>query len=319
MAAVSNAGGLGILASGRYRPEELRRDIQEVRELTAKPFGVNLTAGTPGYEQLAQVMLEEKVRVICHGRGNPKWLIEAAADHQVLIIALVGTVQHAQRAEQDGADIVVAAGMEGGGHVSHISTLVTLPLIASKVKIPVVAAGGFCDGRGLVAALALGAEGIAMGTRFAVTQESAMPMNIKEKYVSSSESDTVITPAITGTRLRVLRNRLTDAIDGSQGSSWLERISSTMQMRRALGVSWWRFLVGGWRMRGSYGASVGELGNLAAGAVRVHRAFVDGDADYGAIPAGQVCGRIQDIPPAGEVVARTMTEAEQILAFLKKL
>jgi NAD(P)H-dependent flavin oxidoreductase YrpB (nitropropane dioxygenase family) len=317
-ATVSNAGGLGIMASGRFIREELRADIRAVREQTDKPFGVNLTAGTPGYEKLVEVMIEEKVRVICHGRGNPKWLIEAAKGQGITIIALVGALKHAVRAEQDGADAVIVSGVEAGGHVSPVSTIVLVPLIASKVKIPVVAAGGFCDGRGLVAALALGAEGIAMGTRFAVTQESDMPPNIKQCYVEATETDTVVTAAITGTGLRVLRNKLTDMLEGGQKLSWRERVSSTLETRKALGVSWWQFLIGGFRMRKAYEASFSELGQLAAGAKRVEQAFVYGDADFGAIPAGQVCGRIDDIPSAREVVERTMAEAEAILESFKQ-
>jgi len=317
VAAVSNAGGLGVLASGRLAPDDIREDIRAIREQTDRPFGVNLTAGTPGYERIAEVLLDEQVPLICHGRGNPKRLIEQAGGRGTRIMAMIGTARHAVRAEQDGADIVAVAGMEAGGHVSYIGTIVSLPLVAARVNIPVVAAGGFCDGRGLLAALALGAEGVVMGTRFAVTQESGMPLNIKQKYVESTEADTVITDAITGTRLRVLRNRLTDDLEGKgRGLSWRERISGALQTRRTLGVSWWQFLAGGFRMRREYEASFSELGSLAAAAVRVDRAFVQGDADFGAMPGGQVCGRIDDIPTAAEIIERTVAEAGAILESL---
>jgi len=318
VAAVSNAGGLGILASGRITPEEIREDIRAVRELTDKPFGVNLTTGTPGYEKLAEVMIDERVPVISHGRGNPKWLIGAAKGHDTKIMAMIGAVKHAVRAEQDGADIVAVAGMECGGHVSNVATMVLLPLVASRVKLPVVGAGGFCDGRGLVAALALGAEGIAMGTRFAVTQESAMPSNIKQRYVETSEADTVVTTAITGKGVRVLRNKLTDMLEGKrQKLSWRERITSTLEIRRTLGVSWWRFIIGGWRMKKDYEASFSELSILAAGAMRVEKAMVEGDADFGAMVSGQVCGRIDDIPTAGEIIERIIAEADSILESVR--
>jgi enoyl-[acyl-carrier protein] reductase II len=314
VAAVSSAGGLGILAPGLVSPEEIRENIRAVREQTDKPFGVSVVAGSPGYQELAQVMIEEKVPVICHGRGNPKWLIDAAKGHGIIIMALIGTVRHAVRAEEDGADVVVAAGMEAGGHVSHVSTMVLLPLVASKVKIPVVAAGGFCDGRGLVAALALGAEGVAMGTRFAVTQESAMPSNIKQRYVASSEMDTVVTHAITGTRLRVISNKLTELLgEEKEGLSWKERIFSTLETRRMLGIPWWRFLVSGWRMRKAYETSFSGLSIVAAGAMRVYKALVEGDAEFGAMPCGQICGRINDIPGTQEVIERIVSEASRIM------
>ena len=317
VAAVSGAGGFGILASGRLAPDDLRADIEAIRKLTDQPFGANLIFGSPGFEKQAEILIEKKVPLICHSRGNPKWIIDAAKGQNIKVMAMIGSVKHALRAEEDGVHAVMVQGSEAGGHVGDVSTLVLLPLVAGKVKIPVVAAGGFCDGRGLAAALALGAEGVAMGTRFAVTQESDMPPNIKQRYVEATETDTVVTAAITGTGLRVLRNKLTDMLEGGQKLSWRERVSSTLETKKALGVSWWQFIIGGFRMRKAYEASFSELGQLAAGAKRVEQAFVYGDADFGAIPAGQVCGRIEDIPSAREVVERTMAEAEAILESFK--
>jgi NAD(P)H-dependent flavin oxidoreductase YrpB (nitropropane dioxygenase family) len=318
VAAVSNAGGLGILNVGRFTPEEIREDIRAVRELTDKPFGVNLTAGTPGYERLAEAMINEKVPLIVHGRGNPKWLIGTARGSGILIMAQIGAVRHALRAEQDGADILCVAGHEAGGHVSHVSTMVLTPLVASKVKIPVVAAGGFCDGMGLVAALALGAEAVALGTRFAISQESGLPENLKLRYVAASEEDTLVTPLITGTGLRVLRNRFTATLEGGgQKLSWREKVSGTLETRRRLGVSWWRFIVGGWRMKSDYEASFSELSNLAAGAIRIGKAMKEGDEECGAMIVGQVCGRIGDIPSAGDIVQRIVTQAYAVLEPLR--
>jgi NAD(P)H-dependent flavin oxidoreductase YrpB (nitropropane dioxygenase family) len=318
VAAVSNAGGFGILASGRLSSEEIRQDIRAIRELTDKPFGVNLIAGSPGYEQLAQVFIEENVPVVCHSRGNPKWLIDATRGRGVKIMAMVGSIRHAVRAEQDGADMIIVQGVEAGGHVGHVSTMVSLPLIASKVGIPIIAAGGFCDGKGLVAALALGAEGIAMGTRFAVTRESPLPENVKQRYLDADEADTIVTPAITGTRLRVIRNRFTDMVGEDGGKlPWRERISGALQTRKMLGVSWWRFLVGGWSMRKQYEASISELGHLAAGGVRIAKAMVDGDADYGVVISGQVCGRIDDTPSVQELIERIVAEANSSAEFIR--
>jgi NAD(P)H-dependent flavin oxidoreductase YrpB (nitropropane dioxygenase family) len=318
VAAVSNAGGLGILNAGHFTPEEIQEDIRAIKELTDEPFGVSLVAGSPGYEKRAETMIDERVPVIVHGRGNPKWLIETARGSSIIIMAQVGAIRHALRAEEDGADILCTAGHEAGGHVSNVSTMVFTPLVVSRVKIPVVAAGGFCDGMGLVAALALGAEGIALGTRFAVTQESGLPENIKQRYVAASEADTLVTPRITGTGLRVLRNRFTDMLE-TEGRrlSWREKISGTLETKRRLQVSWWRFIIGGWKMKKEYEASFSELGNLAAGAVRIDMAMKEGNAEYGAMIAGQVCGRIGDIPPAGEVIERIVAEAHSIMKSLE--
>jgi len=318
VAAVSNAGGFGILASGRFAPEEIREDVRAVKQLTDKPFGVNLIFGSPGYEKLAEIFIEERVPLICHSRGNPKWLIDLTRGYGIKIMAMIGTVRHAIRAEQDGADAVIAQGEEAGGHVGYVSTMVLLPLVAGKVKIPVVGAGGFSDGRGLVAALALGAEGIAMGTRFALTEESPLPAGIKQRYLESSENDTVVTPTITGTRLRVISNRFTQMLEeGERKLSWEERVSSALKTRRMLGVSWWRFLVGGWNMRKEYEASAAQLGHLAAGGMRIRKAMVEGDADSGVMPSGQICGRIEDIPSVQELIEQIVAEATSTLDSVK--
>jgi enoyl-[acyl-carrier protein] reductase II len=317
VAAVSHAGGFGILASGRLAPDDLRADIAAIRKLTDKPFGANLIFGSPGFEKQAEVLVELKVPLICHSRGNPKWIIDAAKDRDIKVMAMIGSVKHALRAEQDGAHAIMVQGSEAGGHVGEVSTLVLLPLVASKVKIPVVAAGGFCDGKGLAAALALGAEGIAMGTRFAVTKESPLPDSIKQRYLEASENNTVVTPSITGTRLRVIDNKFTRMLDQEgRRLSLGERLSAALETRRMLGVSWWRFLAGGWSMRRQYQASAAELGHLAAGGVRIKKAMIDGDADLGVMPSGQVCGRIDDIPSVHDLIDRIVAEAEQTLKSL---
>jgi len=317
VAAVSSAGGFGILASGRLAQDDLREDILAIRRLTDKPFGANLIFGSPGFEKQAEILIAEGVPLICHSRGNPKWLINAAKGQGIKIMAMIGSVKHALRAEEDGAQAIMVQGSEAGGHVGEVSTLVLLPLVASKVKIPVVGAGGFSDGRGLAAALALGAEGIAMGTRFAVTKESPLPDSIKKRYLEASENDTVVTPSITGTRLRVIANKFTQMIDqGDRKLSWREKVSAALETRRMLGVSWWRFLAGGWTMRKQYQASVAELGHLAAGGVRIKKAMIDGDADLGVMPSGQVCGCIDDIPTVQELIERIVAEAEETLRSL---
>ena len=317
VAAVSNAGGFGILASGSLAPDNLREDIQAVRRLTDKPFGANLIFGSPGFEKQAEVLMQSKVSLICHSRGNPKWLIDATRGQEIKVMAMIGSVRHAIRAEEDGAHAIMVQGSEAGGHVGEVSTMVLLPLVAGKVKIPVIAAGGFSDGKGLAAALALGAEGIAMGTRFAVTKESPLPESIKRRYLEASENDTMVTPAITGTRLRVIANKFTQMLDqGDRKLSWREKVSGAMETRRMLGVSWWRFLAGGWSMRKQYEASVAELGHLAAGGMRIRKAMIDGDADLGVMPSGQVCGRIDDVPSVQELVDRIVAEAEETLKSL---
>ena len=319
VAAASNAGGLGMLATGLMTPDSARKDIKTVRELTNKPFGVNLVAGAPGYEDVAQVLVEERVPIIAHARGHIDWLIPETKAKGIKVIQTVGAVRHAVNAEKEGVDALIVQGTEAGGGVGYVATMVLLPLIADKVKIPVVAAGGFCDGKGLVAALALGAEGIAMGTRMALSRESILPDHVKQRYIEATEADTVVTSAIIGSRLRVLRNQLVDSLEetGQKGLSRRERISSSLKTRKELDVSWWRFLIGGWRMKKSYGASMTELASMAAGGMRVPRALIDGDADLGVMPSGQVCGRINDILSVQEIIETTVAEAQAIMESLK--
>ena len=317
VAAVSEAGGLGILGAGPMTPEELRKSIHQVRELTDKPFGVNFLPYHPQAEEVMQVMIEEKVAVASYGRGDPKRILERTKPHGIINMPTMGAVKHAVRTEGYGADALVIQGMEGGGHTSFVASTVLLPLVVDRVKVPVVAAGGFADARGLVAALAMGAEGIAMGTRFALTKESPIPDNVKQFYLESSENDTIITARVTGTRCRGLKNQLTDMLEGERrGFPLIRTISGLSQMRRAFNVPWWRVLLSGLRMKQAYEipiSGLGELAHVTFGRDRMVHALIEGDPELGFMPCGQVCGRIDDIPTCKELIERIVYGAEEIL------
>ncbi|MDO8722498.1 MAG: nitronate monooxygenase, partial [Syntrophales bacterium] len=186
VAAVSNAGGLGILGAAFMDPQELRENIRTIKELTDKPFGVNFMPENPHLGELLDVLVEEKVAVASYGKGNPKKIIERTKPHGIINMPTMGAVKHAVRAEQDGADILIVQGTEGGGHTGFISSMVLVAAVVDRVKIPIAAAGGIGDGRGLVAALALGAEGISMGSRFIATQECPVSLAAKEWIVRST-------------------------------------------------------------------------------------------------------------------------------------
>ena len=317
VAAVSNAGGLGILGAGSMTADELRQNIRMVKGMTDRPFGVNLLATSPILNELMEVMIEEKISVASYGRGDPKMIVERTRPHGILNVPTVGAVRHALRVEEYGADAIIIQGMEGGGHTSYISTLVLLPQVAKSVNIPVIAAGGFCDGRGLVAALALGAEGISMGTRFALTQESAIPDNIKQYYLNSSGDDAVITARVTGTRCRGLENNLVRIAESDRrGFALKEGISSLMELRRAFDVPLWRVLLSGLRMKKAYEIPVGQLANAAAGNQRIKKALVDGDSEWGFMPCGQVSARIDDILSCQELIEQIVNEADDIITGL---
>jgi len=276
VAAVSNAGGLGILGSGYMSPEELQEAAREVRRLTDKPFGANIMPDNPLLEDLMDAIVGEKVPVVSYGRGNPKRIIERAKPAGLLAFPTMGAVSHAVKAERDSADAIIVQGTEAGGHCSYVSTMVLVPLVVDKVSIPVVAAGGFADARGLVAALSLGAEGISMGTRFIVTRESPVPDAIKQRIIRTSEEQTVVTDNLTGVRCRVLRNKLAEQFLDMAGKVSPEEIAK-------------------------YGQG------------RFKRAFCDGDDENGTVAMGQVAGLIDDVPTCQELIERIVYGGEAIL------
>lgn len=315
VAAVSNAGGLGILGAGSMTGKELRKHIRIIRTMTDKPFGINLLATSPILDELLDVMIEEKIPVTSYGRGDPKKIIERTKPLGIINLPTIGAEKHALRVEEYGADAVIVQGMEGGGHTSYVSTLVLIPQVVASVKIPVVAAGGFSDGRGLVAALALGAQGISMGTRFALTKESTVPDKIKQIYLRANGEDTVITEQVTGTRCRGLENKLVKIVEGKrQGFNVNESVSSLLALSKEFDVPLWKILLSGMKMRKAYEIRANQLGNAAAGNQRIKRALVDGDAELGFMPCGQGLRRINDIPSCEDLIQRIMKEADDILA-----
>lgn len=278
-AAVSNAGGLGILTGSYYTPEQLAEKLREVRSLTDKPFAVNFTPGCENLQESLEVCVQEKVRAVTYGRGRHTTdiVIQAVQPRGILAIPVVGAVKQALRVQEEGADAVVVSGFEGGGHVSRIGTLILIARVVRKVRIPIVAAGGFGDGLGLAAALALGAAGVQMGTRFICTQESPAHPDIKRRMLDASEEETLVTGHITGLRCRVLRNELTDVFQDLEDKK----------------------------------APPAEFDRVGIG--RGRAAFVDGDVERGSIWCGQVVGLVEDVPTVKELIERTVREAEEAL------
>jgi len=283
VAAVSNAGGLGILGAAFMSPDELRENIREIKLLTDKPFGVNFMANNPKIDELLEVIIEEKVPVASYGKGNPRKVLERTKPHGIINLPTMGALRHALRAEHDGADAVIVQGTEAGGHTGFVSTFVMVPMIASKLRIPVVAAGGIGHGRGLVAALALGAEGISMGSRFIVTQDAPVPIHVKRYLVERAAEDTVVTDNFTGVRCRVIRNKFAENL---------------LEMAKDNRDPW-------------------EI--MKAGVGKIKEAYVEGDLDGGSLAFGQVCGLIQDIPTCEDLIDTIIEEAEKTLQSLQKV
>jgi enoyl-[acyl-carrier protein] reductase II len=306
VAAVSNAGGLGILATGVSRPEEVRQQIAEVRRLTSKPFGANVTLYFPGAEKNAQVLFEEKVPVVNYSLGKGDWIAKAVHAYGGKVIATVTTQKHALAAQRDGADAVIVTGHEAAGHGGAATSLVLVPRLADLLEIPVIAAGGFADGRGLVAALALGAHGIAMGTRFMNSAES--PVHGAQKQVCNQTDvlDTVYTDRVDGLPARVL---------ASTGSRRLIRkhlnpLSALVRSRsiaRLLGLPWLKLAVG---ILVSGARKAIQMARMAIGFAAFRAGTIDGDNERGVLPLGQVAGLIQETLPVAEIIRRITEEAE---------
>ncbi|MCP4754155.1 MAG: enoyl-[acyl-carrier-protein] reductase FabK [Proteobacteria bacterium] len=277
VAAVSNAGGLGILGAAFMSPVELEKNIKEIKENTDKPFGVNFMPGHPELEDLLDVIVGEKVAVASYGKGNPKDIIGRTKPAGIINLPTMGSAKHAIRAEQDGADAVIVQGTEGGGHTGHVSTMVLTPRVAGSVDIPVVAAGGIGTAQGLIAALALGAEGVSMGSRFIVTQEAPVPQNVKEHIVGRTEDETIVTDNFTGVRCRVIKNEFSESL---------------VEMSKNGSDPW-------------------EIMTVGVGKIR--KAYVEGDIVGGSLTFGQVCGMIDDIPTCQELLDSITSEAESIM------
>jgi len=312
VAAVCNAGGLGVLAIARCAPEETRRNIREIRTLTDKPFGVNQILNIPLAKENIQVAIEENVHVINYSLGKP-WFVEQVHKYGGKILGTIAIARHAVRAEQLGVDAVVVTGHEAAGHGHDATSLILIPIVASQIKIPLVAAGGFYDGRGLAAALVLGADAISMGTRFMITKESPVPNNFKQLCLEATEQDTLYSDRFDGMLGRVLKTSVTEAM--MKGWFPIARaLAGTLEIKRALKLSWRELIRSSLNMtKGEERFGLLTQARFAAGVSRLEKAVRYGNEKEGLLFAGQNCGGIDDIPSCQEVVERTIAEAEKIL------
>jgi enoyl-[acyl-carrier protein] reductase II len=280
-AAVSNGGGLGIIGAGHMPPEALRTEIVNCKKLTNKPFGVNVMLLSPFVKEVMQVVLEERVPVVTTGAGNPGEYIPALKEIGSKVIPVVASVALAKRLERIGVDALIAEGHESGGHIGEITTMALVPQVVDAVNIPVIAAGGIADSRGLVAALALGAQGVQVGSRFVCAVECTAHENYKSAILKAKDRATVATGLSTGHPVRVLENKLS---------------REYYRMERA-------------------GASVEELEALGAGKLRV--AAREGDIEYGSVMIGQIAGMIDSIKPAAEIIQDIISGADGIIQNLQ--
>lgn len=314
VSATAEAGGLGILASATMTLEQLRDAVAEVKQRTDKPFGVNLRADAGDAEDRVDLLIRERVAVASFALAPSQRLIGELKDAGVVVVPSVGARRHAEKVAGWGADAVVVQGGEGGGHTGSVSTTVLLPEVVDAVDIPVIAAGGFYDGRGLAAALCYGAAGIAMGTRFLLTTDSAVPEEVKRRYLDAAVSDTVVTSRMDGMPHRMLRTDLTRAAERRNA---LLRLPGAVRQAAAFkamtGLSWRSMISDGLALRRAHGLPWSSLLLAANTPMLIKAALVDGRPGAGILPSGQVTGAIDDLPSCERLIDEVVTEAASVL------
>ena len=276
-AAVSNAGGLGLIGTASAPAEWVREQIREAKKLTDKPFGINIMMISPYADEVAKVAVEEGVAVVTTGAGSPEKYVKMWKEAGIKVIPVVASVAMAKRMQHCGADALVAEGTEAGGHIGENTTMVLVPQVVDAVEIPVIAAGGIADGRGIAAAFMLGAEGVQIGTRFVVTEEAQVHENYKECILKARDIDSRVTGRSTGHPVRALRNKMT--------KEYLEKEQA--------------------------GATFEELEHLTLGGLR--RAVVDGDVQSGSVMAGQIAGMIKEKLTCQEVIQKLVSQTDELI------
>lgn len=315
--ATARAGALGILASATMTLDELERAIAEVQDRTDRPFGVNLRADAEDADARVQLLVRRGVKVASFALAPREAQVKALKDAGVVVVPSVGARRHAEKVAAWGADAVVVQGGEGGGHTGPVPTTLLLPQVVDAVGIPVVAAGGFFDGRGLVAALAYGACGVAMGTRFLLTRESTVPDPVKRYYLERGLTDTVVTTRIDGVPHRVLRTELVDALERTNALTGLPRaLRNAVRFKRMSGASWRGMVREGLAMKREGGLGWTQVALAANTPMLLRAGLVEGRLDAGVLSSGQVVGVIDDLPTVAEVVTRIVQEAEETLRRL---
>jgi NAD(P)H-dependent flavin oxidoreductase YrpB (nitropropane dioxygenase family) len=316
VSATCNAGAFGIIASATMTYDELVGAIAEVKARTTAPFGVNMRADADDIKKRLALLVREGIPVASFAQAPKKDLIEYLHDHGVKVMPSIGAKRHAEKVMEWGVDAVLVQGGEGGGHTGSVPTSLLLPEVVDVVagRVPVVAAGGYFDGRGLVAALAYGASGVAMGTRFLLTSDSTVPMEVKKQYLGTSVTGTVVTTKIDGAPHRVIRTELVDQMDSASAITAVPKaIANAAKFRKYTGLSWFQMAREGLQMKKRMDLPWAEVIMAGNTPILTKVTLVDGDLDAGILPTGQVVGVIDDLPSADEVVQRIIAEAETTL------
>jgi NAD(P)H-dependent flavin oxidoreductase YrpB (nitropropane dioxygenase family) len=306
----ANAGGLGILASATMTFAELEKAIVEVKERTDQPFGVNLRADAGDAADRCRLLIDHGVKVASFALAPKPELIAMLKEHDIVVIPSIGAPKHAKKVASWGADAVMIQGGEGGGHTGNVPTTLLLPTVLDAVEIPVVAAGGFFDGRGLAAALSYGAAGVGMGTRFLLTQDSTVPDAVKQRYLDADLNGTVVTAKVDGMPHRMLRTDLVESVEETRA---LKRLGPTarrtLAFKKMSGMSWRRLVADGRAMKHGQDRSWTQVMLAANTPMMLKAGLVEGDAGAGVLASGQVVGVIDDLPTCEELIDRVVVRA----------
>ncbi len=310
VAASCNAGAFGFLAAASLRADEVGPAIDRVRALTDRPFGVNFHMFQPGAAQIVDTIIAAQVRAVSFGRGPDKAMIKRFRDAGIVCMPTVGALRHAQKMVQIGVDALTIQGGEGGGHTGSVPTTLLLPQVLDAVKVPVVAAGGFFDGRGLAAALAYGAAGVAMGTRFLMTRDCPVPVETKSRYVTAGLDDIVLTTRLDGLQHRLIRNEVLAQIENAGPLRLLVgAIRNALRLRRLTGARLGELIDAARGMQREGGLSFGQALMAANSPVLIERSMIQGRPAEGVMSTGLVAGVLEDLPSCEELVVRMVQDA----------
>ncbi|PIE40780.1 MAG: 2-nitropropane dioxygenase [Gammaproteobacteria bacterium] len=320
VAATCNAGGFGFLAGAVMTPAEVEAGIEAIKEKTDKPFGVNFHMYSPGAREIIDICIKHKVRAVSYSRSPDKESVQKLKAANIVCIPTVGALKHAVKAVEMGADAVVVQGGEGGGHTGPVSSNILLPQVVDAVDVPVVAAGGFKDGRGLVAALSYGAVGIAMGTRFLLTQECPVPGNTKSEYIKAKTEQIIVSKKLDGMPQRMINNVFLQRLEKANPVKLLYlAVVNGLAFTKMTGGTLLSMLTSAWKMKQSNGLTLTTTLMSANAPMMIQEAMVKGHPDNGVLPSGQIAGAIQDLPAVADLMESIVAEAACTLERLDQL
>ncbi|MES2171887.1 MAG: nitronate monooxygenase [Actinomycetota bacterium] len=318
VSATANAGGLGILASATMRLDELERAIHAVKSRTGSPFGVNLRADAGDADERVSLLIKEGVKVASFALAPNASMIARLKDAGVVVMPSIGSPRHAEKVAGWGVDAVMLQGSEGGGHTGSIPTSLLLPAVLDIIDIPVIAAGGYFDGRGLASALAYGAAGIGMGTRFLLTSDSAVPDGVKREYLARGLDGTVVTTAVDGVPHRMLKSDFVNRLESGGLRRLAITASNSLRFKKMSGMSWLHLLRDGRAMRAAHDLSWSQVLVASNVPIMLRSGLVEGSTDSGVLASGQVVGMIDDLPSCAELIERIVAEAEDVITRLAR-